>query len=100
VGPQRDHDVALCCLQRQLVVVSHQILTFLRESINLIRSTRPAIAPPIEAVKGIGEQRSTASTTARWNRSRSACETSRENRTTRGFPNNSPERLKLNSKIT
>ena len=67
VGAQLDHDIALGGFQRQLVfVVSHETSAFLllRLSRKLIRNVRPATAPPIDSVNGIGEQRSTASATA------------------------------------
>ena len=67
VGPQLDHDVALCGLERQSVfVISHETSACfrLRASMKLTRNGCPATARPIRSVNGICEQRSTASATA------------------------------------
>src|SRR3954465_2838468 len=65
VGPQLDHDGAFGGLQRQLFSVGHRVHAFLllRLSRKLTRNVRPATAPPIVSVNGIGAQRSIASAT-------------------------------------
>src|SRR3954469_270972 len=65
VGPQLDYDVAFGGLERQLFSVGHRVHAFLllRLSRKLTRNVRPATAPPIVSVNGIGAQRSIASAT-------------------------------------
>src|SRR2546421_244837 len=66
VGPKLDHDIAPGGFKRQLFSISHgtSACLRLRISIKFTRNTRPATAPPIVSVNGIGEQRSIASATA------------------------------------